>query len=231
MVDARMRDPAHNDPDKAWDDGGPTRLLLAFVDSHVESLARGGAAPSGDLDRSGGRLLSSWGGAAGTAGIYLNTVLHMFNRGAAWDARLLSRILFILQEDVDLSHRAIRSLEPMERHLWFWKVFLGAAALAEARGVRESSSAAASPQSSSSSWSSQGSTPSSHGGMRDEFAKLAGWYDERVGWWSRITSCAEWTEAKKSLDQIVWPGWLTAKDDSFFAYVWYNAIGVAQVQF
>ncbi|KAM0497432.1 hypothetical protein ACHAP8_006924 [Fusarium lateritium] len=109
-----------DDQQMIWQEGAATRLMLAFVESHIESISTDG---SKDPDvEAHSRMASSWSGIATATGLYLNTILRFWNAGEPIEQRLHRRVLLVLQQDLERSRRSARSLSD----LWFWKAFIGA---------------------------------------------------------------------------------------------------------
>ncbi|UZP38093.1 hypothetical protein NXS19_005909 [Fusarium pseudograminearum] len=108
-----------DDQQMIWQEGAATRLMLAFVGSHIESIStdgRKGSVPNGSP------MASSWSGMAAATGLYLHTVLRLWNAGEPIEPRLHRRVLLVLQQDLERSRRTSHSLSD----LWFWKAFVGA---------------------------------------------------------------------------------------------------------
>ncbi|QPC58908.1 hypothetical protein HYE67_001139 [Fusarium culmorum] len=122
-----------DDQQMIWQEGAATRLMLAFVGSHIESLSTHGRKASVP---NGSRMASSWSGMAAATGLYLHTVLRFWNAGEPIEPRLHRRVLLVLQQDLERSRRTSRPLND----LWFWKAFVGAMSVerqtaSPARGV------------------------------------------------------------------------------------------------
>ncbi|KAM0410507.1 hypothetical protein ACHAPD_010313 [Fusarium lateritium] len=109
-----------DDQQMIWQEGAATRLMLAFVESHIESISTGGSKGPGVKAHS--RMASSWSGMATATGLYLNTILRFWNAGEPIEPRLHRRVLLVLQQDLERSRRSAHSLSD----LWFWKAFIGA---------------------------------------------------------------------------------------------------------
>jgi hypothetical protein len=103
-----------------WQEGAATRLLLVFVGSHIESISTAGRKGPGSKTRSG--MASSWSGIAAATGLYLHTILHLWNAGEPIEPRLHRRVLLILKQDLERSRCSSLLLSDM----WFWKAFVGA---------------------------------------------------------------------------------------------------------
>ncbi|ESU10452.1 hypothetical protein FGSG_02854 [Fusarium graminearum PH-1] len=108
-----------DDQQMIWQEGAATRLMLAFVGSHIESISTGGR--KGSVPN-GSRMASSWSGMAAATGLYLHTILRFWNAGEPIEPRLHRRVLLVLQQDLERSRRTSRPLND----LWFWKAFVGA---------------------------------------------------------------------------------------------------------
>ncbi|RGP59530.1 hypothetical protein FSPOR_11287 [Fusarium sporotrichioides] len=108
------------DQQMIWQEGAATRLMLAFVGSHIESISTGGRKRPIAQTRS--RMASSWSGMATATGLYLHTILRFWNAGDPIEPRLHRRVLLVLQQDLERSRRSSISLSD----IWFWKAFVGA---------------------------------------------------------------------------------------------------------
>lgn len=117
----RSQSPDPFDQNVLWQEGAATRLLLAFVNTHIESI-------SGDRKTSSkrARLTSSWSGLATTTGLYLHAILHFWNAGEPMTLPLHRRILHILQQDLEGTRHHLNSRSRLVSKLWFWKAFVGA---------------------------------------------------------------------------------------------------------
>lgn len=109
------------DQNVLWQEGAATRLLLAFVSTHIESIS-GGRKTSSKCSR----LTSSWSGLAITTGLYLHAILQFWNAGEPMAPPLHRRILIILQQDLETSRHHLSSRSRLVSKLWFWKAFVGA---------------------------------------------------------------------------------------------------------
>lgn len=159
-----------------WNDGGPTRLLLAFVNTHVLSLSRRGEETvPGSKPRQ--RFMSAWSGVATTAGLYLNCVLDLWNAGQTMESRLHRRVLLMLKRDVDRAEQGMRDQGGISRDLWFWKVFTGALSLARAQ----------------------------RGAYDITFRLLETRFYDCIRSWSEAANVTQWVEARGALARVVWP--------------------------
>ncbi|KAF4973676.1 hypothetical protein FZEAL_9268 [Fusarium zealandicum] len=109
-----------------WFEGAATRLLLAFVGGHIESLSR---QDNGGLHRP--RLKTSWCGMSTATGLYLHAVLGLWNAGQPIEPQLHRRVLTILKHDLNRSRSEAHSGSRLVSDLWFWKAFNGAFSLAK----------------------------------------------------------------------------------------------------
>ncbi|KAF4465047.1 hypothetical protein FALBO_8106 [Fusarium albosuccineum] len=118
----RYQSPDAQTQQLVWLEGAATRLLLAFVGSHIESLS--GDEKGGLKTRARLRLSTSWSGMASASGLYLHAVLGFWNAGEPIEARLLRRVLSILKQDLE-RHRPDHAPR-LASDLWFWKAFVAA---------------------------------------------------------------------------------------------------------
>lgn len=110
----------YSDPCWVWTEGSASRLDLAVVDAHICSLFDTGKPPS-----STSGLTSSWTGTTAATGLYLHSVLGLWNAGEPMERRLFRRVVAMLLRD-------LQNCPDQERtgDFWFWKVFAGACSLA-----------------------------------------------------------------------------------------------------
>ena len=103
-----------------WTDGTATRLFLIFVDSHRHSFFAGRQVPH----CSDGSLASAWIGIATASGLYLNSVLDVWNIGQPIEPRMLRHFLELLERDVDLTRGVLDAKGSPASELWLWKSFV-----------------------------------------------------------------------------------------------------------
>lgn len=162
-----------------WMEGGPTRLLHFFIDSHVKSLSRD---PEPANDAPGPkRLKSSWLGMGTSADLYLNGVLGFWNAGDAVGGKHLVQVLSMLVRDIDATRptEEKRARSP-DGDLWFWKVFVAIHAL---RRTIISSFA--------------NRTDKMLEGMRAHLVAC-------MRHWSDLAGVLTWEDARAALQRIVW---------------------------
>ncbi|CAJ0544553.1 Ff.00g036740.m01.CDS01 [Fusarium sp. VM40] len=117
----RSESPDPFDQNVLWQEGAATRLLLAFVNTHIESISGGRKTSSKRA-----RLASSWSGLATATGLYLHAILQFWNAGEPMKPPLHRRILHILQQDLEGTRHHLGSRSRLVSKLWFWKAFVGA---------------------------------------------------------------------------------------------------------
>ncbi|KAI8722749.1 Zn(2)-C6 fungal-type domain-containing protein [Fusarium sp. LHS14.1] len=108
-----------------WLEGAVTRLLLALVGCHIESL-------SGDYTRGLNRknrqpLVTSWSGMCSASGLYLHAVLGIWNAGELIESRMHRRVLYIVKQDLE-RHRP-QKRDRRATDLWLWKAYVCAFSL------------------------------------------------------------------------------------------------------
>lgn len=111
---------------------GPSNLLSAVIDAYISSI------PDHNEDSKPGlppNLKSSWSCIA--VGLYLTSVLGVWNRGLPPENRHLYRNLLTLRRDLDESLSDIMGQDASSWQFWFWKAFLGAFCLAHVGFVVE----------------------------------------------------------------------------------------------
>ncbi|KAK7425885.1 hypothetical protein QQZ08_007599 [Neonectria magnoliae] len=120
-------DQGTRDPSWVWTEGSASRLDLAFVSSHMASLFDLGGTVVPD-HCTGQKLTTSWCGISAVSGLYLHSVLGIWNAGEPIELRLFRRVMLILVRDL---YRTIHEVEAFETSdFWFWKVFVAACSLA-----------------------------------------------------------------------------------------------------
>lgn len=165
------------DSRQIFDSGGPTRLVDVLLCTHVASFSEPRLANEGNLAHGPYCFRSSWPGAAAAAGLYLHTVLGIWNAGDPIDRLLHHRVLLILKRDIEarekMGHRCIGQ---------FWKMFLGALSVARSLPmVRDDSQ------------------------DTDMLPELYAWYCGSLERWCKRERVIWWTSARAVLRQVVWP--------------------------
>ncbi|KAF4982467.1 hypothetical protein FZEAL_1921 [Fusarium zealandicum] len=96
-IDIATSEHDKRDPGWVWVEGSESRLLYAIVSSHLTSLfEEGDSITPEDL-----KLRTSWPSICVASGLYLHSVLELWNRGAPIDAFLFRRFLLLLKRDLD----------------------------------------------------------------------------------------------------------------------------------
>lgn len=158
-----------------WTDGTATRLFLVFVDSHRHSFYAGRQVPS----CTDGDLSSAWTGIATASGLYLNSVLDIWNIGQPIEPRMLRHFLLVLERDVDLTRHVVHFRDSPASELWLWKAFVAALTIRRAED--------AGPE------------------FRDAMIGLSVVWDEYLRVWCRASGVTEWQKARKLLQRVSWP--------------------------
>ncbi|KAK7424098.1 hypothetical protein QQX98_000708 [Neonectria punicea] len=120
-------DQGTRDPGWVWSEGSASRLDLALVSSHVASLfdLGGTVVPDHSTEQ---KLTTSWCGVSAASGLYLHSVLGIWNAGEPIELRLFRRVMLVLVRDL---YRIIHEAKDFETSdFWFWKVFVAACSLA-----------------------------------------------------------------------------------------------------
>jgi hypothetical protein len=113
-------------PYHLWASSGPSKLLFAVIDAHISSITEHpSASPVSSQD-----LKSSWSGICIAVGLYLTSVLGVWNQGYPAENRLLHHILHVLRQDLEDNFANVMKNGTAAQDLWFWKAFLGALSLA-----------------------------------------------------------------------------------------------------
>lgn len=162
-----------------WSSGGPSKLLSAVIDAHIRSIT---AKRPNDHPRSSQGLKSSWSGICIAVGLYLTSVLGVWNQGYPAENRLLHHILRILRQDLEDNFASVISKHTAAQELWFWKAFLGALSLAHV-----------------------GSVAGSGGVGYAKLLDLIPDFNRYIRTWAGITGISKWQHARDRLENIVFP--------------------------
>lgn len=199
-----------DDPEEFFTYGGPTRLFVAMVDAHVLSFAAKSEKSASERSNRASRgspsppsLVSPFSGFTSAMGLYLHSVLGIWNGGRPMSTRLLCRIIYILKRHLARDKHRLGGKGGLDRGFWFWRAFVGAMALATQRGTvsrcSPTPSCVSSPSPISAASGSEVSTPI------DELEALEEWFIQAIRRWSNASNVKDWREARKVLSQIVWP--------------------------
>uniref|UniRef100_A0A8H7K3H2 Transcription factor domain-containing protein n=1 Tax=Bionectria ochroleuca TaxID=29856 RepID=A0A8H7K3H2_BIOOC len=109
-----------------WDSGGPSRLLSAVVNAHLDSIS---IEPS-LVSQANPGFVSSWSGFCVAIGMYLTSVLGIWNQGSPAESSLLYHVLLILKQDLQTSWLNFKARSKESQALWIWKWFAGALTIA-----------------------------------------------------------------------------------------------------
>ncbi|VUC24197.1 unnamed protein product [Clonostachys rosea] len=110
-----------------WDSGGPSRLLSAVVSAHMDSISNE-SSPSAQANQG---IVSSWSGFCVAIGMYLTSVLGIWNQGSPAESLLLHHVLLILKQDLQTSWLNFKARSEESQALWIWKWFAGALTIAQ----------------------------------------------------------------------------------------------------
>lgn len=108
----------------AWLEGASTKMLIAFVGTHIESLSGRDYRESSPQDAP--RLMTSWSGVCSAVGFYMHAVLAIWNACEPIETRLFRRLASILRDDLETSNPRNFPGKGISTDLWFWKAFMGA---------------------------------------------------------------------------------------------------------
>lgn len=114
-------------PYHLWASSGPSKLLFSVIDAHISSITEH---PYDHRPGSSQDLKSSWSGACIAVGLYLTSVLGVWNQGCPAEDRLLYHVLRMLRQDLEDNFADATKKGTAAQDLWFWKAFLGALSLA-----------------------------------------------------------------------------------------------------
>ncbi|CAG9990563.1 unnamed protein product [Clonostachys byssicola] len=111
-----------------WHSGAPSKMFVASIDAHARSISHN-TDPSTHGNDS---LLSSWSGFNVAEGMYLTSVLGIWNSGSPPETPLHSRGLLILERDLQAELAELDKRGEQEQALWLWKLFVGILSIAHA---------------------------------------------------------------------------------------------------
>ncbi|KAM0554825.1 hypothetical protein ACHAPJ_006558 [Fusarium lateritium] len=185
-VSVQLKDPSYH----LWEQGGPSRLFSAVVGAHIESC-QPRHEPSGDLRPD---LESSWIGIAVVVGMYLTSVLGVWNQGKPEESHLLCYILRSSHLDLKRSFSEFNSYSHKARDFWFWKLFVTALHFGHARME----------------------------GCDTKILELGSTLTNQIRAWSDITGTRSWQDAKAKLASIAWP--VVFKQERLARLVWDEAL-------
>ncbi|VUC36575.1 unnamed protein product [Clonostachys rosea] len=111
-----------------WHSGAPSKMFVASIDAHAKSLSHDSKFSTQENDS----LPSSWSGFNVAEGMYLTTVLGVWNSGLPPEALLHSRGLSILERDLQAGIIELAAKREQQQALWLWKLFVGILSIAHA---------------------------------------------------------------------------------------------------
>lgn len=154
--------------------------MWTVVNAHLDSLS--------DLTQTdtpeSPMILSEWSSFCVAQGMYLTSVLGVWNQGSPLESRLFCHILRILKRDVQTNKANRLKQGNKARDLWAWKAFLGAFSLGHA-GPKACDEE-----------------------LRDLKVEFVGYVSE----WSKVTGITQWSHAREVLTGIVWPTYFKRED-------------------
>ncbi|KAJ5986366.1 hypothetical protein N7451_010731 [Penicillium sp. IBT 35674x] len=213
-VDQFRIDPTAENLNRMWNDGGPTRLMLILVTSHISSFTKddGKRGSPGKEKLSQPSLQSSWSGIGATVQLYMHSVLNITNGGEPIECRLLYRILLLMMQDIDQTQDHMSGEHGrLCQSLWFWKVFTGILALTgtqhkqTATGIQTARHCAA-------------------GLCKIDLERLHEWFFNRARAWSLATKITNWQDVESVLATLAWPAVLLQDDKEHAANIWAEVI-------
>ncbi|CAH0051140.1 unnamed protein product [Clonostachys solani] len=111
-----------------WHSGAPSKMFVASIDAHAKSLSHNPDLSAQENDS----LLSSWSGFNVAEGMYLTSVLGIWNSGSPPETPLHSRGLLILERDLQAELVELVTGREQRQELWLWKLFVGILSIAHA---------------------------------------------------------------------------------------------------
>ncbi|KAB5518855.1 hypothetical protein GE09DRAFT_1208189 [Coniochaeta sp. 2T2.1] len=207
-----------DDPEDFFVQGAPTRLFMHVIDLHVLSFSgKVEKKTTTPYDENGSppNFTSSWSGISITLGLYLHTVLGVWNAGRPMSSRLLCRLVQILKRHLVRDRQRLGGKGGLDKGFWFWKAFTAAVSLASARGYAAGYASSSRSSPSSSSWSSAASASSPDSARTasaeevcrgiEDVEVLEEWFALAIKKWSKTANVKTWPEARAVLSSVVWP--------------------------
>lgn len=213
-VDQFRTNPTAENLDRIWNNGGPTKLMLVLVTSHISSFTKdkGTEGSPGKGQPSQPPLRSSWSGIAATVQLYMHSVLNITNGGEPIECRLLSHILSLMKQDIDQTNDHLSGDHGLlYQSLWFLKVFTGVLALT---GIQHNQIAI-------------GTHPARHcvtGSCTVDLKWLHEWFCNRARAWSLVTKITTWKNVKSVLAKTAWPAASLQNGEEHAANIWAEVI-------
>ncbi|CAG9936360.1 unnamed protein product [Clonostachys rosea f. rosea IK726] len=124
-----------------------------------------------------GTLLASWRALAASVALYLNNVLLLWNSGQPIDRRLFLRILRTLVHYAPELKNNWNTQSRRASELPFWMLYTASFAL----------------------------TTHPQEGSEQQFEEIRSWLRNKIRRWARTYQVLEWTNARASLSNIIWP--------------------------
>lgn len=200
-VDRRML--VRKDTEDYFTAGSASRLFAAVIDLHVVSFS-GKVEKTPQDGTSPLAFMSSWSGICSAMGLYLHSILGVWNGGRPMSSRMLVRIIQILKRHLTRDQQRLGKDGGLDRGFWFWKTFVGAMALATQRySMASGSSAPGLPVSS----------PDSRSSCKamDDVKMLEEWFILSIKKWSRMADVKTWEDARAVLARVVWPASISSE--------------------
>ncbi|KAJ6114646.1 hypothetical protein N7486_000424 [Penicillium sp. IBT 16267x] len=213
-VDQFRTNPTAENLDRIWNDGGPTKLMLVLVTSHISSFAKddGDAGSPGKEKLSQPPLRSSWSGIGPTVQLYMHSVLNITNGGEPIECRLLYRILSLIMQDIDQTQdHLIGDQGRLCQSLWFWKVFTGILALTGAQHKQTAIRI-------------QTARHFGTGSCNADLEWLHEWFCNRARAWSLVTGTTNWKDVESVLATLAWPAVFSQDEKEHAASIWAEVI-------
>jgi hypothetical protein len=206
--------PTAENLDRIWNDGGPTKLMLVLVTSHISSFAKdgGGGGSPGKEKLSQPPLQSSWSGLVATVQLYMHSVLNITNGGEPIECRLLYRILLLMMQDIDQTKDCLSGDHGrLCQSLWFLKVFTGILALTAARHKLKAIRI-------------QTAKHCKTGSCDANLEWLHEWFCNRARAWSLVTGNTNWKDVESALATLAWPAVLLQGEKEHAGSIWAGVI-------
>ncbi|KAH6876827.1 hypothetical protein B0T10DRAFT_497333 [Thelonectria olida] len=163
-----------SEPRWTWMEGSASRLNFAIVNCHAVSLFGVTENVVSECSSAEKGLGTSWCSIAITSGLYLHSVLGLWNAGKPIECRLFRLLMVILVRD--LSRNRAESNDRSTSDLWFWEHFIGGYSLA---------------------WH------QSHA-YDETLQAFESYFDSSMRTWSQASNVTRWEEAQQRLLNITW---------------------------
>lgn len=168
-------------PEMMWNDGGPTRLLVALSKLHAQTLETQpegqGPTPSPEPRRDLPGV--SYSALSAAIALYLHSVLRTYNAGEPMDQKFHRHILLLVKTEIDAKQRQMcRDFGKRGANFWFWLVMTARCGLDTMEDTEAN---------------------------RELRSKLGCSLETHIWNWARLGHIKLWKDAYEALQDYVWP--------------------------